>query len=184
MAEKGSYTRFFSIRYEGSQEVYTRDLVNPSRSGPLRDVISHTKNWCVLKSKKLYIFKDVQGPCSQIIDMEAYDIFPQKNDFTLTKPGSPSLVFAAEDEDDHTQWISALERCKYEDLDEIIPRDYKGDRQGGQNVLLEDPDYEVPIKVIEKIDRMELVSHCVSSFCFVYCICRASLLYISLKNRT
>ena len=133
-------------------------MPDPNSFGPLKELREHTKYWYVLKNKKLYVFKDVQGPCSQVLDIGLYDVFPQKTDFRLTRPGYPPLILEAENDEDHTRWTAALEKCKYEELDEIIPIKYRTNLQRNDELLLEDPDYEMPIQVIEKMERLERVS--------------------------
>ena len=71
-------------------------------------------------------------------------------------PGIPQLVLKAENEGDHEEWTIAMEKCKYEDLDEIMPEEYKTNRPGSEDVF-QDPQYEMPVHVIEKIERMKQV---------------------------
>ena len=79
-------------------------------------------------------------------------------------PGLPQLVLKAENEADHEQWTIAMERCKYEDLDEIMPERHKTYHPESEDVF-QDPAYEMPIHVIEKIERMkQVIQHSIPSY--------------------
>ena len=92
--------------------------------------------------------------------MSEYDVHIEnmtKSNFRLSRPGFPSLLLSAENDEDYTQWINALEKCKYEDLDDIMPEIYKNreprfDKEDEE--LIEDPAYERPIDVIDKMAQI------------------------------
>ena len=125
-------------------------------SGPLKELREGTKYWYVLKNKKLYVFKDIQGPCSQVIDVGSCEVLSQKTDIRLSMPDFPPLILEAESEELHEQWTIALEKCKYEDLDEIMPEKYKINKPNTDEVF-QDPDYELPVHVIEQVERIRQV---------------------------
>ena len=140
------------------------DLKNPSLTGPLKELRNNSKVWCVLKSKKLYMFKDLMLPASQVVDMSEYEVHIEKMtklNFRLTNMGFPSLLLAAENEDEYKQWISALEKCKYEELDEIMPESFKN-RDFNDSLIEELPEddlrYEKPKDVIAKVVKINQVS--------------------------
>ena len=86
-----------------------------------------------------------------------YDIHVESSSssqFRLSKPGSPSFSLSAEDSEDHRRWVEALENCKYVDIDSEMPQ-----RSSGHgNNLIEDPAYEEPRDVIDKMKKNETVS--------------------------
>ncbi|XP_065060858.1 uncharacterized protein LOC135688079 isoform X2 [Rhopilema esculentum] len=138
-----------------TNEIFLHNLENPTRSGPLTNIRTKTRLWCVLKKKNLYVFRDIQQPCDHIIDVMNYDIHVESStsaQFRLSKPGSPSFSLAAEDSEDHRRWVEALENCKYVDIDsEMPPRS-----SGHGNNLIEDPAYEEPRDVIDKMKKNEM----------------------------
>ncbi len=134
-------------------------MQNPSHTGPLKELRNNAKIWCVLKKKKLYVFKDLTHPASQVIDMAEYDVHIEnmtKSNFRLSRPGFPSLLLAAENDDEYRQWISALEKCKYEELDDIMPESFRTKDYNDEafEEAKEDHTYERPLEIIAEVDKL------------------------------
>ena len=78
-------------------------------------------------------------------------------------PGALPLILKAENDEDHQRWTVAFEKCKYEELDDIMLDKYRANLPSKSDVF-QDPDYEMPVHVIEQMERMRKVDKCLSLF--------------------
>eukprot|EP00794_Sanderia_malayensis_P015159 gene15159-16717_t len=146
--------------------VNLNDLKQSTHSGPLKELRNNARIWCVLNKKKLYLFKQFDYPATQIIDMVEYDVHTENMsnfNFRLSRPGFPSVLLAACDEDDYRIWLSEFRKCKYEDLDDIMPDEFKNNQQltldddGYEKQYIKDHNYERPIDLLPQIEELSKV---------------------------
>ena len=50
------------------------DLPQPLYSGLLRNVGSNTKQWCVIKHSKLFLFNDLHESAAFVVDLTKYEV--------------------------------------------------------------------------------------------------------------
>ncbi|XP_066915592.1 uncharacterized protein [Clytia hemisphaerica] len=95
------------------------DLPHPTYSGLLRNVTSNTKQWCVIKHQKLFLFNDLNEPAAFVADLTKYEVIKDPHDmhvFRVTQHNEPSIILAAVDENQYEIWHDAFKKAKLSHL--------------------------------------------------------------------